>query len=65
MDDLVGLGDGIREGEGLGRGVVGDAVGVGDGIEGLGLGKGVVGKRVGGLVGIGVGTQVSHLSVNK
>jgi len=64
----VGLGDGMNEGEELGVGVVGNAVGAGLGIaegiglgdgegirEGLELGTGVVGKRVGCVVGIGVG----------
>lgn len=69
----MGLGDGIREGEVLGRGVAGDpvgagvgmtegmAVGEGDGIkEGLVVGYGVVGCIVGEIVGMGVGAQVSQ-----
>jgi len=73
----VGLGDGIREGEELGIGVVGNAVGAGEGMaegiavgegdgikEGLVVGYGVVGDIVGEEVGMGVGAQVLQKSVN-
>lgn len=77
VGNLVGLGDGIREGEGVGIGVAGDPVGAGEGmadgmavgegdgiIEGLVVGYGVVGDIVGETVGMGVGEQESQKSVN-